>query len=116
MCVYNGGIEEYVYLLVKSGKERAICRYPIDNLGGRKPVLSWTDACDFAELNPKYFTFSNDGTMYIGTDYVQPIMILNPDDGTQGILYKDILPSYAEKLVWSTKNYLYMLIGGDKKL
>ena len=114
--VYNDGYNEYVYVLAENA-EMAIWRHEIldanGNLGVRDMILNWANAGDFAASEPRYFTFSDDGTMYIGTDNTNPIMILNTD-GSQDILYKGILPSTAEQLVWGTGKYLYMLLGGEE--
>jgi hypothetical protein len=117
--VYNG----YVYLLVnvaspnEQNPELAIWRHQILDatgaLGDKELVLDWANTGEFAEAAPRNFTFDTKGVMYIGTEHTQPIMILTPDK-TQDILYKDILPSYSEQLVWGTGNYLYMLLGGDE--
>ena len=107
--------DNYVYVLAEVS-QMGIWRHSVSSdgsLGAQESVLNWSEVGDFSEYEPKYFTFSDDGTMYIGTDNTNPIMILNTD-GSQDILYKNILPSSAERLVWGTKNYLYMLLGGDE--
>jgi len=114
---------DYVYLLVdlaspdEANPDIAIWRHQIldaeGNLGARELVLNWAETGEYAQSTPKNFTFSADGIMYIGTDYVHPIMIVYPDR-RKDILYKGILPSYAEKLVWGSKSYLYMMLGGDE--
>ncbi|MBN2412382.1 IPT/TIG domain-containing protein [candidate division KSB1 bacterium] len=116
--VYNG----FVYLLVENPRpdginpDLAIWKHEIletnGTLGEAQLVLDWADTGDYAEFEPKYFTFSMDGIMYIGTDHASPILILNPD-GSQDILYKDILSTSAEFLVWGTGNYLYQIMGGE---
>jgi len=121
--LYIRAYGDYVYLLVdlaspdEANPDIAIWRHQIldekGNLGTRELVLNWAETGEYAPSTPKNFTFSADGIMYIGTDYVHPIMMVYPD-GRQNILYKGILPSYAEKLVWGSKNYLYMMLGGDE--
>ena len=116
--VFNG----YVYLLVTAASpdeqnpELAIWRHQILDatgaLGAKELILDWANTGEFAATAPRNFTFDANGLMYIGTEHTQPIMIWNPEDGTQDILYKDILPSFSEQLVWGAGNNLYMLLGG----
>ena len=118
--VYN----DYVYLLVdlassdEQNPKKAIWRHQIldadGNLGTRELVLNWANTGEYAASVPQTLTFSDDGLMYIGTNYTHPIMIFDPQNGRQDILYKGILPSYAVKLEWGTENYLYMLLGGTE--
>ncbi len=118
--VYN----DYVYLLVKLGNpdnsdpELAIWRHPIldasGSLGNRELVLNWAETGVFAESEVSTFTFSADGTIYIGTNYTQPIMSYNQQTGDQDIFYKNIIPSSAYRLVWGNGDRLYMLVGGEQ--
>lgn len=113
--------ENFVYVLVElatsdeANPKLAIWRHVIldsdGNLGDRELVLDWSKSGEFAESNPKTFTFSDDGNIYIGTDYVHPIMFFDPDNGKKDIVYKGILSSSAENLVWGNGNYLYMILG-----
>lgn len=113
--------ENFVYVLVElatsdeANPKLAIWRHVIldwdGNLGDRELVLDWSKSGEFAESEPKTFTFSDDGNIYIGTDHVNPIMFFDPDNGKMDILYKGILPSSAENLVWGNGNYLYMILG-----
>jgi len=113
--------ENFVYVLVELGTsdeanpKLAIWRHIIldsdGNLGDRELVLDWSQTGEFAESEPKTFTFSDDGKIYIGTDHVQPIMFFDPDNGKKDIVYKGILSTSAENLVWGNGNYLYMILG-----
>jgi hypothetical protein len=113
--------ENFVYVLVELGTfdeanpKLAIWRHVIldsdGNLGDRELVLDWSKSGEFAESEPKTFTFSDDGKIYIGTDHVHPIMFFDPNNGKEDIVYKGILPSSAENLVWGNGNYLYMILG-----
>jgi hypothetical protein len=53
--------------------------------------------------------------MYVGTNDVNPIIMVKPDN-TEDILYKDILPSAAQKLVWGDGNLLYMILANDSEV
>jgi hypothetical protein len=76
--------------------------------------LDWAQTGEFANSTPACLTFSASGTIFIGSDYTHPILILN-SDGTQDILYKNIIPDDATKLVWGNGNYLYMILDGSEK-
>ena len=77
-------------------------------------MLDWSKTGEYAESTIYTFTFSADGLMYIGTDYVQPVMILDPNSGEQDILYKDILPTYVAQMKWGTGNNIYTILGGEE--
>ena len=118
--VFNG----YVYLLVvldnpdEDNPETAIWRHQIldanGSLGDRELVLNWAETGEYAEAEsePLSFTFDTEGNMYIGTDNENPIFMLQAD-GTHNVFYKEILPTTAQKLVWGTGNYMYMIQGGE---
>jgi hypothetical protein len=115
--------KDYVYLVVKNTKPTAdvpalaIFRHKIldagGTLGARELILDWANAGDYAASTLNDIAFSAAGTMYIGTNSAQPIMILNPDL-SQDILYKDILPTTAERFVWGNGTFLYAITGGAK--
>jgi hypothetical protein len=113
--------DNYLYLLVKlttfdeANPQLAIWRHAIldvdGNLGDRSLVLDWAASGEFGQSTPNTFTFSDDGKIYVGTNYVHPIMFFDPQDGKKDIVYKGILQSSAEKLVWGNGHYLYMILG-----
>jgi hypothetical protein len=116
--VYGG----YVYVLAVNSKpdaanpKLAIWRNRIEDtngtLGDKELVLDWSTTGEYAESAVYDIAFSANGIMYIGTGYTSPIFIFNPN-GSQDILYKDILPTSAVRLVWGNGNYLYMIRGGQ---
>jgi len=114
--------EDYVYVLVdiarptEENPDMSIWRHAIDgagNVGARELVLNWTETGEYAESTPSCFTFSTDGLMLVGTDYTHPIMLFNPATGTQDILYKEILPTTAQQLVWGNDTNVYMILSGE---
>ena len=116
-------VGDYIYLLVElsapdaANPELAIWRHEIldadGNLGSRQLVLDWSTTGEFAESTPKTFTVAGNNSIFIGTDYEQPILFLNSDWQSAGIVYKDILPTSAEKLGFGSGNYLYMVLNGE---
>lgn len=114
--VHNG----YVYILAENstpepGNPRlGIWRHPIraDGLGERELFLDWAQTGEYTGAKPKEIEFSRNGTLYIGTDYTHPILMITPDQ-TKDILYKGIIPTSASRLTWGNQNYLYMIQGGN---
>jgi hypothetical protein len=114
---------DYVYLLVELASpgenmpELAIWKHKIldsvGTLGEAELVLDMATTGEYAESTINDFTFSHDGTIYIGTEYAQPVLVVKPDL-SMDMLYKNILPGRAMKLVWGNGNYIYMIEGGDE--
>jgi len=113
----------YVYIFAENSRPTedepalAFWRHPFGDspgtLGEKELVLDWATTGEYAASEVKDFTFSADGVLYVGTDDVHPLFMLNPDQ-SQDILYKGILPAYTEQIVWGNGNYLYIIQGGDK--
>lgn len=110
--VYNGNV--YVAVAAKD-TSWSIFKHPIlnagGNLGAQELVLSRPTAGAYSKSTFKDIAFSEAGIMYVGTNYEQPILIINLNQ-SQDILYKYIIPASADRLVWGTGNYLYMAQGG----
>ena len=114
--VYNG----YVYLAVQApagtSPSLAIWKHSLDSvainghLGGKQLVLN-LDATQFASRTIKAFTFSANGTIYIGTDSPDPLLILDPTTSQLDYFYKGIAPSYCKHFYWGKGNYLYFISG-----
>jgi hypothetical protein len=111
--VYNG----YVYVASRPNAQSpaTISRHMFDgqgNLGSQEMVVDLT-AAGFGSRTLRALTFSANGTMYIGTDAPDPILVA-PQSGATGevdTFYKSILPSYCKQFYWGTGNYLYMIRG-----
>ena len=87
------------------------------SLSNKELILDWSTTGDYAEFDPTTFAVAEDedGTIiYVGTANTDPIFMFDPDDGSQDILYKGILPTYPDKLEWDGNQYLYMILGGDE--
>jgi hypothetical protein len=112
--VVNG----YVYVWAEGKTQTALWRHPITDaagtLGPRELVLDKANA--IAPYNTAVFkdlAISADGQIFIATDNVNPLFVLNPD-GTQEAFYKGILAQGIEKTVWGSGNHVYavMLVSG----
>jgi len=91
----------------------SIWKHQIDasgNVGPKELVLDMS-ATAFASRTIAAITFSADGTMYIGTNSSDPILVFNPTTGTVDYFYKNILPPYCKNFYWGRGTYLYMLSG-----
>jgi hypothetical protein len=113
---------DYVYVLVDIATptdelpDMSIWCHAIDGAGAvgeAELVVNWTETGEYAESLPHTFVFSADGKMLVGTDYVHPIMLFDLATGAQDILYKEILPTSALKLVWGSGTNVYMILGGE---
>jgi hypothetical protein len=117
--VYNG----YLYLLIKlagTGTVPIFVRHSIGAggvLGAQQVMLDWNAATvgEFASRSIRGFTFAADGTMYLVTDSVDPVLMVDLTTKTVQILYKGILPGYCKYFCGSSRHYLY-LITGDSTL
>ena len=116
--VYNG----YVYLLAENtspdeeNPELGIWRFEIKSdgsLGEKELFLDWAETGDYAESDPTFLTFGQDGIMYVTTDNENPIFMLD-EDGKQDVLYKEILTSPLTYITWGSQNDMYVIIGGDE--
>ncbi len=116
--------EDYVYVLATHTKPgdtdivTGIWKHKITDTAGTleagELALDWSTTGAYAASTPYGITFTQTGDMLIATDNAQPIMILGRD-GSQDVLYKDILPTYATNIEWGAGNYLYMLLDGEAR-
>jgi hypothetical protein len=113
--VYNG----YVYVAVAgTGNVWSVFKHQIldanGKLGDKQPVLDQAASGVYSQSAFKDMVFSQDGTLYVATNYEQPILMINPDQ-SQDILYKYIIPSNPGPvmLAWGSGNYLYSIIGSQ---
>jgi hypothetical protein len=107
--VVNG----YVYaavINVPTAPASAIYRSKIVDATGaleaKELVFDRTQAGVYATATFKDFAVSANGDLYVATNAADPILMVK--SGVQDVLYKGIIPTSAEKLMWYG-NYLYML-------
>ncbi len=114
--VYQG----YVYLAVsiaspdEQNPALAIWRHAIDgsgNVGNPELVYDLTLKEDFASRNINSINFSENGTLYIGTDAPDPLLVVDPSTSNSDYFYKSILPSYSKHFYWGTGTFIYMICG-----
>ena len=77
------------------------------NLGDKIEVFNWANAGSHSESIINDITFSQDGYLYVATDYSNPILIIHPDGSTETI-YEGLLASPLTKICWGNGNYLYI--------
>jgi len=93
----------------------SIWKHQIDasgNVGPKELVLDMSGT-PFASRTITAITFSADGTMYIGTDSPDPILVFNPTAGSVDYFYTGILPPYCKNFYWGKETYLHMLSGNS---
>ncbi len=82
------------------------------NLGNKEMVLDWATSGDYAESTLLSFDFAADGTIYLGTDNADPVLIQYPD-GTLEPLYKGIMLDQASQVIWSNHGDLFVNRTGE---
>ena len=105
--VFNG----YVYV---GGKENAtgkpyVWRNQIisdDQLGTREVYFDWSAKIP-GTSEVLSITFAKDGTMYLGTDAAEAIVVVNPDGSHSG-LYPGVIEPTSYYMVWDNSQYLYV--------
>ncbi|MBN2105621.1 IPT/TIG domain-containing protein [bacterium] len=111
--------DNHVYLLVKidspdeNTPELGIFKHEIQDangtLGERETVFDWASTGDYAESEPLAFTFSAYGKLFIGSDNLDPILMIDLDNETQDIVYKGILTGIIGGMEWGTGDFLYYI-------
>jgi hypothetical protein len=71
-------------------------------------VLDWSAAGEYSESFFNSMTISEDGNIYVATDYTDPILSLSPT-GEVSKLYYGYLNTEVNHLMWGGGNYLYVL-------
>jgi hypothetical protein len=112
---YSGFL--YVAASLSSG-EKGIWRHSI-SAGG---VLSAKDLyVDFKSDTTisgraiRSIAMSSNGTMYISTDNVNPLLIVDPLTKKIDYFYKNIVPSLGKFFFWGNADYAYLMSGAEWK-
>jgi hypothetical protein len=81
-------------------------------LGPQELVIDFSGTT-YASRTIRGLTFSSSGTVLIGTDSSDPLLIAPPSgaSGQADIFYKNILPPYCKGFYWGMGNNLYMISG-----
>ncbi|HPG41209.1 MAG TPA: IPT/TIG domain-containing protein [bacterium] len=105
---------DYVYVIVTDNStepRNAIWKNAIldetGNLGAAELVLDLSATGDYATSQFYDITFAQNGDMYIATDNVNPILILQAN-GTMTPLFAGLINGPANGIVWGNSKYLYM--------
>jgi len=110
--------QSYLYLAVKiastdaQNPELAIWRHSLDsngNVGDKELYLDLTTDENIASRTVNSIHFSANGTLYIGTDSPDPLLINVAGSNNVDFFYKNILPSNCKHFCWGTGNYIYMI-------
>jgi hypothetical protein len=109
---------DYVYLAVKTASpdaqnpELAIWRHSIDgngNVGDKELYLDLTADENIASRAINGIHFASNGTLFIGTDSPDPLLINASGSADVDYFYKNIVPSNCKHFCWGTGNYIYMI-------
>jgi len=111
--VYNG----YVYVAATyTGTDPAVADNAIwrsqilsatGALGAPELVIDWAASGEFAGATINAITFSQDGDLYVGTNYADPIAIIRANQPVEA-LYKGVLKPNPLHMVWGNGNYLFV--------
>lgn len=111
--VYNG----YVYVAATyTGTDPAIADNAIwrsqilsadGALAAPELVIDWAQSGEFASATINAITFSQDGDLYVGTNYTDPIAIVRSNQLVEA-LYKGVLKPNPLHMVWGNGNYLFV--------
>ncbi len=77
-------------------------------LGANIPVVAnWANTGEYAGSALNGIIVSENGDVYVGTDHVNPILIIH-SNGDMEPLYTDILSPTANEIIWGSGTYLYI--------
>lgn len=85
------------------------------SMGEQELVLDLNDLGEYSARTIKAFAVTKDGTIFLATDTVDPILIVNPESKAVDMFYKNIIPSNCKHMYWGSQSFLY-IITGDKDL
>jgi len=114
--------QNHVYLLAQnvtddttaiSGVYRNAILSADGEVGPTELVLDWATTGEYANSEFLDMIFSADGDLLIATDHKDPVLLVSAN-GVMRPLYKDILTSPAEEIVWSG-TILYQRLGGTEQ-
>jgi hypothetical protein len=93
--------------LARSGVYRCQITPVTGDLGAPATMLDWTQTGAFSASQILSLNFTADGTMLVGTDNADPILLVTPG-GAQSVLYPGVLAPPATHMVWGGGSYLYV--------
>lgn len=102
---------DHLYAAASDDNGDAVWKFPIissDSLGAATKYFDIE--ANYPSTSAFAITFSEDGVLYIGTDFENPIIAVNPDL-THEEWYPGVLASPADKFVWGNGENLYYTIG-----
>ncbi|HEX9935350.1 MAG TPA: IPT/TIG domain-containing protein [bacterium] len=111
--VYNDAV--YVVSRKSNSEDPAkIWKHQIDangNVGAQSLVLDMKTTGGFSSRLIRSMIFSSNGTLYLATDSVDPILVVDLATMQVDYFYKGIVPPYCKDFCWGSGNYIYMISG-----
>lgn len=108
-------INGYLYVAARlNNGEKGIWRHTISVggvLGGRELYLDFNADTTFSRRTIRSIGISSNGTIYIGTDSPNPLLVVDPVTKQIDYFYKNILPPYSKWFQWGNDNFIYMMSG-----
>ena len=97
----------------RSGIWRAQILTSAGALGDEELVFDWANSGEYSASTFYTITFSQEGEIYVGTNYVDPILRIKTG-GSSEALYRGLLHPNATHLVWGNGDFLYMNRGNTQ--
>ncbi|MCY4000804.1 MAG: IPT/TIG domain-containing protein [Bacteroidetes bacterium] len=99
---------DFLYVAGTQGETTGIWRFPIDSNGDLGQAEIIIDLTSTGTI-PHALAFSVDGHIYVGSDNVDPVLLISPN-GDATALYPSILNQQVRKFAWGPEGYLYAAI------
>ena len=105
----------YLYVAARLGTtEKGVWRHIISPggvLGARELYLDFKSDTVLANRTIRSIAMTANGTMYICTDHVNPLLVVDPVTKKMDYFYKNIVPSFGKFLFWGNGNQAYLMCG-----
>ena len=107
--VFNGNL--YISGRDENTGEAKIWRSQLlgETLGAAEEVLDIKAAPWLSGATVYSFTFSEDGKMYLTTDFMDAIFVFNPEDGSHDVLFPGLIGPTIYALSWGEGNFLFAI-------
>ncbi|MBN1155315.1 IPT/TIG domain-containing protein [candidate division KSB1 bacterium] len=81
------------------------------SVGEQELVLDFNDLGDFSSRIVTSFAVTSNGTIFLATNSVDPLLIVNPNTRSADMFYKNIVPAYCKHMYWGNGSYTYIITG-----
>ncbi len=96
----------YLYVAGARDEISKVWRFSIGPNGDLGAAEEWIDATSLHGSNAYALAFSRSGHLYVGTDYTEPILVVDPD-GASEVLYQGVFTQPVHAFAWGLDGLLY---------